>query len=262
MNKHLKLTRLAAFLIVLAMLVCSFPAVYSEEQEVTEEVPTEVTEVTETEPETAPAPDPEPAPEPAPAPEPEPAPEPAPEPEPEPEPAPEPEPEPEPAPEPEPEPEPVNTVVTELARDEDVQIEEQVAIDDDDDWESDESEDFGGDDDLVEFDEWDAGAVSEDLLQQFNNPDNFEKVEFTGSADIRLENQDEMFTSDWDGTVTLSAQVREASLSYRLVWEANDHDDRGWFTVGSGNEYSYTMTREIAEREANREYRVVMFTVD
>ena len=232
MNKHLKLTRLAAFLIVLAMLVCSCPAVYSEEQEVTEEVPTEVTEVTETEPETAPAPDPEPAPEPA------------------------------PAPEPEPEPEPVNTVVTELARDEDVQIEEQVAIDDDDDWESDESEDFGGDDDLVEFDEWDAGAVSEDLLQQFNNPDNFEKVEFTGSADIRLENQDEMFTSDWDGTVTLSAQVREASLSYRLVWEANDHDDRGWFTVGSGDEYSYTMTREIAEREANREYRVVMFTVD
>ena len=156
----------------------------------------------------------------------------------------------------------MNTVVTELARDEDVQIEEQVAIDDDDDWESDGSEDFGGDDDLVEFDEWDAGAVSEDLLQQFNNPDNFEKVEFTGSADIRLENQDEMFTSDWDGTVTLSAQVREASLSYRLVWEANDHDDRGWFTVGSGNEYSYTMTREIAEREANREYRVVMFTVD
>ena len=69
MNKHLKLTRLAAFLIVLAMLVCSFPAVYSEEQEVTEEVPTEVTEVTETEPETAPAPDPEPAPEPEPEPE-------------------------------------------------------------------------------------------------------------------------------------------------------------------------------------------------
>ena len=236
MNKHLKLTRLAAFLIVLAMLVCSFPAVYSEEQEVTEEVPTEVTEVTETEPETAPAPDPEPAPEP--------------------------EPEPEPAPEPEPEPEPVNTVVTELAHDDDVQIEEQVTIDDDDDGESDEWEDFGGDDDLVEFDEFDAGAVSEDLLQQFNNPDNFEKVEFTGSADIRLENQDEMFSSDWDGTVTLSAQVREASLSYRLVWEANDHDDRGWFTVGSGDEYSYTMTREIAEREANREYRVVMFTVD
>ena len=254
MNKHLKLTRLAAFLIVLVMLVCSFPAVYSEEQEVTEEVPTEVTEVTETEPETAPVPETEPEPEPASEPEPQADPAPAPQ--------PEPAPEPEPLPEPEPEPEPVNTVVTELAHDDDVRIEEQVTIDDDDDGESDEWEDFGGDDDLVEFDEFDAGAVSEDLLQQFNNPDNFEKVEFTGSADIRLENQDEMFTSDWDGTVTLSAQVREASLSYRLVWEANDHDDRGWFTVGSGNEYSYTMTREIAEREANREYRVVMFTVD
>ena len=254
MNKHLKLTRLAAFLIVLAMLVCSFPAVYSEELEVTEEVPTEVTEVTEAEPETAPVPEPEPEPEPASEPEPQVDPAPAPQ--------PEPAPEPEPLPEPEPEPEPVNTVVTELAHDDDVRIEEQVTIDDDDDGESDEWEDFGGDDDLVEFDEFDAGAVSEDLLQQFNNPDNFEKVEFTGSADIRLENQDEMFTSDWDGTVTLSAQVREASLSYRLVWEANDHDDRGWFTVGSGDEYSYTMTREIAEREANREYRVVMFTVD
>ena len=254
MNKHLKLTRLAAFLIVLAMLVCSFPAVYSEELEVTEEVPTEVTEVTETEPETAPVPEPEPEPEPASEPEPQADPAPAPQ--------PEPAPEPEPLPEPEPEPEPVNTVVTELAHDDDVRIEEQVTIDDDDDGESDEWEDFGGDDDLVEFDEFDAGAVSEDLLQQFNNPDNFEKVEFTGSADIRLENQDEMFSSDWDGTVTLSAQVREASLSYRLVWEANDHDDRGWFTVGSGDEYSYTMTREIAEREANREYRVVMFTVD
>ena len=62
--------------------------------------------------------------------------------------------------------------------------------------------------------------------------------------------------------VVLNAKVREASLSYRLVWEANDHDERGWFTVGSGDEYSYTLTRDNAEREANREYRVVMFTVD
>ena len=50
MNKRLKLTRLAAFLIVLAMLIGSFPAVYSEELEVTEEVPAEVVEVTEPEP--------------------------------------------------------------------------------------------------------------------------------------------------------------------------------------------------------------------
>ena len=237
MIKRLKLKRLAAFLVILVMLVCSFPAVYSEELEVTEVEPEPVVEVTE--------------------------PEPAPEPEPEPELEPEPAPEPEPEPESEPEPEPANTVVTELEHDDDVQIEESYDYDDeDDDWGEDEDFDFEGDDGLVEFDEWDAGAVSEDLLQQFNNPDNFEKVEFTGSADINLKNPEAMFGEDWDGTVTLAAQVREASLSYRLVWEANDHDDRGWFTVGSGDEYSYTMTREIAEREANREYRVVMFTVD
>ena len=62
--------------------------------------------------------------------------------------------------------------------------------------------------------------------------------------------------------MTLSAQVREASRSYHPVWEANDHDDRGWFTAGSGDEYSYTMSREIAEHEADREYRVVMITED
>ena len=218
MNKSKKLTRLAAFLVILAMLLASFSAVYADEFEVTEEPAVEVYEVTE----------------------------------------PEPAPEPEPVPEPEPEPEPI---VIEVEHDDDVQIEEQGWADDDDEDFGDESDDFGGDD-LVEFDEWDAGAVSEDLLSQFNNPDNFEKVEFTGSADIRLKNADELFDDGWDGTVTLAAQVREASLSYRLVWEANDHDDRGWFTVGSGDEYSYTMTREIAEREANREYRVVMFTVD
>lgn len=249
MTKRMKLTRLAAFVVILAMLLGSFPAGYTEELEVTEEAYEPVAEVTE--PASEPEPEPEPAPEPAYVPEPEPAS------------APEPEPasEPDPVPAAEPEPESASQVVTELEHDDEIQIEEQDWFDDDF-RDEDDSDGFGGDDDLVEFDEWDPGAVSEDLLQQFNNPDNFEQVEFTGSADIRLANQDEMFTEGWDGTVTLAALVREASLSYRLVWEANDHDDRGWFTVGSGDEYSYTMTRDIAEREANREYRVVMFTVD
>ena len=258
MLKSKKLTRLTAFLVVLAMLLGSFSAVFGEEFEVTEEPVVEVAEVTEPEP----VAEPEPEPEPEPVAEPEPEPVAEPEPEPVAEPGPAAEPEPEPAAEPEPAVEPENTVVTEVEHQEDVQIEEQTGFDDDEDDFGEESDDFGGDDDLVEFDEWDAGAVSEDLLQQFNNPDNFEKVEFTGSADIKLKNSDDLFSDGWDGTVTLAAQVREASLSYRLVWEANDHDDRGWFTVGSGDEYSYTMTREIAEREANREYRVVMFTVD
>ena len=129
------------------------------------------------------------------------------------------------------------------------------------DFDDDEEEDFG-DDELVEFDEDDPGAVSENLLQQFNNPDNYLQVEFSGSADIEVKNAESLWKAGWDGRVTLTARVREANLSYRLIWEANDHDDRGWFTVGSGDEYSYTLTRENAEREANREYRVVMFTVD
>ena len=218
------------------------------------------------EPEPAPAPEPEPEKDPEPAPEPEQDPEPVPEPAPAPEPEKEPEPQPEPEKQPEPETEPApaeNTVVTELEHDDDVQIEEIGSFDEDEDFGDDDDEFFSGDDDeLYEFDEDDAGAVSEDLLQQFNNPDNFEQVEFTGSADIELANASAMFDEGWDGRVVLTAKVQEAGLSYRLVWEANDHDDRGWFTVGSGNEYSYTMTRENAQREAEREYRVVMFSVD
>jgi len=53
------------------------------------------------------------------------------------------------------------------------------------DFDDDEEEDFG-DDELVEFDEDDPGAVSENLLQQFNNPDNYLQVEFSGSADIEV----------------------------------------------------------------------------
>ena len=134
-------------------------------------------------------------------------------------------------------------------------------MDDADEGEDEEDEDFGADDgNFVDFDDDDAGYVSDDWLQQFNNPDSFEQVEFTGSADIELrkENWDE----NWDGRVTLVAKVANANLSYRLVWEANDHDNRGWFTVGSGSEYSYTLTPDILAREAEREYRVVMFTVD
>ncbi len=97
-------------------------------------------------------------------------------------------------------------------------------------------------------------------MEQFNNPDSFEQMEFSGSADISLKNGN--WDENWDGRVTLVAKVHDASLSYRLVWEANDGDSRGWFTVGSGSEYSYTLTKDNLAREANREYRVVMFTVD
>lgn len=287
MYKHERLVKFAAFMIALIMMIGSVSIVYSEGLEVTEEVQAAPQEVTEPAPEPAPAPQPKPEPapaaelEPAPQPEPEPAPAAEPEPvpavepepaaEPEPAPAQEPDPEPAPAPEapaepaaaPEPTPVPDNLVVTEVQNDGESEVREDIVEEDEDfdDFGDDDFMDFG-EDELVEFDEDDAGDVSEDLLQQFNNPESFAKVEFSGSADIKLENEAQLYNADWDGKVVLSAQVRDANLSYRLVWEANDHDDRGWFTVGSGDEYSYTLTKDNATREANREYRVVMFTVD
>ena len=255
MNKRSWLMRLTAFMVVLTMTIGFVGAGYSEDFDVTDEPEVSYDEVTADEPEDVSEPeDDEPS-----DPEPEEDDEPEDE-EPEDE-------EPDDASDDEPadEPEKDNTVVTELDNPSDSKIEDDEDDEDDDDdgdFDFDEDEDDMDDseDDFEEFDDDEVGDVSEDLLQQFNNPDSFEQVEFSGSADIEL--MDDDWDEDWDGRVTLIAQVQDASLSYRLVWEANDHDNRGWFTVGSGNEYSYTLTKDNVAREANREYRVVMFTVD
>lgn len=258
MVKRSWLMKLTALVVTLTLALSAASVVYSEDAEVTEAAAEPVVEVTE-------APTPEPTPEPTPAPTPEPTPEPTPAPTPEPTPAPTPAPTPEPTPAPTPEPtpaptpEPQNTVVTELNNQEGEIEETPNDIADEDEDEEDEEDE---DDEFFEFEEDDAGEVSENLLEVFNNPETFEQVEFAGSADIQLANGDELWNSDWDGKVTLTANVRNTNLSYRLVWEANDHDDRGWFTVGSGDRYSYTITRSNLERESAREYRVVMFTVD
>ena len=235
MNKRSWLMKFATFMIVMTMMVGVIGVGYTEDFDVTDWEPEASEEVTYDEPE----PEPEPAAEPETEAEPEPA------------------EEPEAAPEAEPEQD--NSVVAEVEAPADSHIEEEAEDDEDFDFDDEDFEDFG-DEDLEEFDDDEVGDVSEDLLQQFNNPDSFEQVEFSGSADIELLNDD--WDENWDGVVTLIAQVQDTSLSYRLVWEANDGDNRGWFTVGSGNEYSYTLTKENVAREANREYRVVMFTVD
>ena len=110
------------------------------------------------------------------------------------------------------------------------------------------------DEELFEFDDDDMGSVSDELLEQFNNPDTYEHFEFSGTADIELK-QDSFAFGD---TVTLVAKVRDVNMSYRLVWEATDDDERGWYTIGSGSEYSFVVTPE----NINRGYRVVLFTVD
>ena len=126
-------------------------------------------------------------------------------------------------------------------------------LDDLDDWdELDDVTDFG---DFEEFEDFDAGYISEELLEQFNNPDNYAQVEFSGSADIELKNEGDLHYGD---EIVLQAKVQDTDLSYRLVWEANDSDDRGWYTIGRGEEFSYT----LSEENVDREYRVVLFTVD
>ena len=134
---------------------------------------------------------------------------------------------------------------------EETKVEETVATPEPEE-EADEEEESG--DEFFEFDEDDAGTVSDELLDQFNNPETYEMVEFSGTADIVLKD-DEIY---YDRDVTLVAKVTGVEMSYRLVWEANDGDERGWYTIASGPDYTFTVTRDIVDRE----YRVVLFAVD
>ena len=328
MRKMNRGRKLLATLLIMAMLLCSFPAVFAED--VTTEIPTEeavvesqqipaeavlpepelvsepeliITEeqpavepeiavvpeevpATEPEPEAvpeeAPVAEPEPEtipeevpvaePEPEVIPEEEPEPEPEPEviPEEEPEPAPEPEEIPEEEPEPEPEPEeiPEEEPETEAIPEEEPasepepeMIQEQPAEESYEEWGSEpeaETETVGEegfeDGDLVEIDDNDAGSVSGELLDDFNNPETYEKAEFSGNVEIVMKNSEIHFGGD----VTLAAKVSGVEMNHRIVWEANDGDGRGWYTVGSGTEYTFTLTRENADRE----YRVSLFTAD
>ena len=169
------------------------------------------------------------------------------------------EPTPEPTEEPTPEPTPEPTKEPDT-------YEEEVTPDPDPVWDPSEEEDEPEEDDeepieeededeeLFEFDDDDNGSVSEELLEQFNNPDTYEHFEFSGTADIELK-QAEFAYGD---TVTLVARVKDVNMSYRLVWEATDDDERGWYTIASGSEYSFVVTPDNIDRE----YRVVLFTVD
>ena len=119
----------------------------------------------------------------------------------------------------------------------------------------DDFEDFGDDDDFIILDDWDAGTVSDELLDKFNNVSNYEEMEFNGTAEIELMNEGYLRFGD---EIRLEAKVHDVNLSYRLVWEANDDDERGWYTIASGEKYSYTLTADNLDRE----YRVVLFSCD
>ncbi len=219
------------------------------EPEITPEPEPEVTP----EPEITPEPEPEVTPEPEITPEPEP--EVTPEPEITPEPEPEVTPEPEPEATPEPAPEPTNasdSIGGEPAPELDAPEDEE-----EDDWENDWDDEWEeyDEDELVIMDDWDFGSVSEEMLEQFSYSNDYEQMEFNGTAEIEMMNEGMLGFGD---EILLEARVHDANLSYRLIWEANDKDDRGWYTVASGEKYSYTLTAD----NYTREFRVVLYSVD
>ena len=130
-------------------------------------------------------------------------------------------------------------------------------IGDDQEWidDNEETVDPEENEDLAVIDDDDAGTVSEEILDPFNNPELYEQEAFAGTAEIRLMNEGMLSYGD---EIILRADVRDVNVTYRLVWEANDNDGRGWFTVGSGEEYRFVLDRENAARE----YRVEIFAVD
>ncbi len=128
-------------------------------------------------------------------------------------------------------------------------------FDDFDESEDDEDDEDSDDDDTIILDDWDAGVVSNELLERFNSISNYEQMEFNGTAEIELRNEGMLRYGD---EIKLEAKVQDVNLSYRLIWEANDNDDRGWYTIASGERYSYTLTADNLDRE----YRVVLFSLD
>ncbi|MCR5565619.1 MAG: hypothetical protein K6F61_02110 [Clostridiales bacterium] len=257
MRRNYRGNMLLAALLVLVMLLCSFPTVYAKdaaaetaaaEQEYTPETgPESLTAASEA----AAEPVPEEESEPENVPEEEPVQESGPAEVPEEEPAAEPDPaesaEEEPAAEPDPAEIPEG-IPEESVTETDAEIEAEAET------EEESIEDAGeesSDGTLYEFDDDETGSVSRELLEIFNNPETYERIEFSGTVDIELKNGELC----WDRDVTLVARVSGADMDYRLVWEANDGS--GWFAVASGDEYTFLLTPGIV----NREYRVVLFRV-
>lgn len=248
MRRNNKGGRLLAALLVLIMLLCSFPMVYAADTAAVNTVAdreynpetgmesvmiaAEPAATPETDPADIPEEEPAEAPEPADIPEEDPAAEPA------------------PAEVPEEEPaaevDPAEISEEETEKDSEPEAEPETEEEPEADTDEKTSEDA-----LYEFDDDEVGSVSGELLEIFNNPDTYERIEFTGSVDIELKSGEICYDRD----VTLVARVSGADMDYRLVWEANDGS--GWFAVASGDEYTFLLTPDIV----NREYRVVLFRV-
>ena len=108
---------------------------------------------------------------------------------------------------------------------------------------------------IEEFEDGNGGNVNPELLEPFDTIANAERIPFSGSAEIRLKNTGMIQPGD---QITLLAVLQDVNMDCRVVWEASNSDERGWFAVGNGMEYSYTLTAE----NMTWEYRVVLFTAN
>lgn len=78
-------------------------------------------------------------------------------------------------------------------------------------------------------------------------------VAFTGSVEVKLENEGEIFFGD---TVVLRAEVRDANTAYEIRWEVKK--DRDWEVIGGEDESIYKFV--VTEENAAYEYRAVLIT--
>ena len=78
-------------------------------------------------------------------------------------------------------------------------------------------------------------------------------VAFTGSVEVKLENEGEIFFGD---TVVLRAEVRDANTAYEIRWEVKK--DRDWEVIGGEDESIYKFV--VTEENVAYEYRAVLIT--
>lgn len=163
---------------------------------------------------------------------------------------------------PEEETEPQETEKAETEGEDETTPEEEAATEPEDkaedpfDGEDEDEEDADPDDEGVcmIFDDDDPGTITEEMMELLNIPEKFTQAEYTGTAEIMLVNEGMLTYGD---EIILKADVRDVNTDYVLLWEANDNNAQGWFTIGVGDEYRFILDQENLERE----YRVVIYSV-
>ena len=110
-------------------------------------------------------------------------------------------------------------------------------------------------DEGIPADSEDTGYAPEEIPEPAGDPAPEEQPGFSGTAEIKLMNTGDLNYGD---EIILKAVVRDANTAYRVIWEANAGDSRGWFAVGSGEEYRFILDGETAQRG----YRVVLVAAE